>query len=155
MKKSKKDKHFVHRAYYEGGQDALKAFLKDQLVYPAIAVKNRIQGDVKLRFEVDFKGNVHRVKVIAGIGYGCDEEAVRIAKLLVYKVPKTYKLKVGFKKKLNVHFRLKEEKVVKNLQPEMRKSINYNYSITQTPKVGTKKKQSSYSYSIKMRDNRQ
>lgn len=109
MSREKKDKDFVHRAYYEGGSEALKKFVSENLKYPEKARNEGIQGTVKLRFEVDYKGKVHHVKVISGIGYGCDEEAIRIASLLEYKVPKTFKLKVGFQKKLNIHFRLKKE----------------------------------------------
>ena len=99
MKKSKKDKDFVHKAYYKGGTEALRAFISKEMQYPEEAKKHNIQGTVKLAFEVNYKGAVHHVKVISSVGYGCDEEAVRLATLLKYEVPKTYKLRIGFKKK--------------------------------------------------------
>jgi len=50
--------------------------LKD-LVYPEEAAKNKIEGRVMVSFVVDEKGNVTKPTVITGIGYGCDEAAVK------------------------------------------------------------------------------
>lgn len=50
--------------------------LKD-LVYPEEATKNKIEGKVLVSFIVDEKGNVTKPTVIRGIGYGCDEAAVK------------------------------------------------------------------------------
>lgn len=138
-KKERKDKDFIHRAYYEGGATAMKKFIADNLIYPEKAKKQGVQGAVKIQFEINHKGKVHRVKVISGLGYGCDEEAIRLAELLEFTVPKTYKLKVGFKKKLSIHFKLK--KVTKPKQKTT--NIQYNY-------VVTSKKSKAYAYSIKI-----
>ena len=48
--------------------------------YPEEARKNDIEGRVMLRVYVGATGRVERVKVLKGIGYGCDESAVRHAK---------------------------------------------------------------------------
>ena len=136
-KKEKKDRDFVYTAFYEGGSSAMSKFISSKMKYPEEAQKKGIQGTVKLQFDIDHKGRVHRVKVLSGLGSGCDEEAIRLTELLKFKVPKTYKLKVGFKKKISIHFKLK--KVVK---PKAKK-VQYNY-------VVTTKKSTSYSYSIKI-----
>jgi periplasmic protein TonB len=48
--------------------------------YPAEARKNDIEGRVMLRVYVGASGRVEKVRVIKGIGYGCDKSAVRHAK---------------------------------------------------------------------------
>ena len=48
--------------------------------YPEAARKNDIEGRVMLRVYVGLSGRVEKVKVIKGIGFGCDESAVRHAK---------------------------------------------------------------------------
>lgn len=48
--------------------------------YPAEARKNDIEGRVMLRVYVGLSGRVEKVIVLKGIGYGCDESAVRHAK---------------------------------------------------------------------------
>lgn len=47
------------------------------ITYPQRAREQGIQGDVILRVSLDEKGHVHDVKVIAGLGYGLDEVAIR------------------------------------------------------------------------------
>lgn len=113
MKKEKKDKHFIHKPTYPGGPAAFKEFIKKQLKYPQQALDNNVEGTVSVRLDIDHKGAVADVKVIAGPGYGCNEEAVRICKLLKFEVPKHRNVKVLFHKKLNIHFKLPKQKQVK------------------------------------------
>ncbi|MFA5971879.1 MAG: TonB family protein [Lentimicrobiaceae bacterium] len=66
---------------FVGGQKAKDAFFVSNLNYPKKAEENGISGIVYVSFKVDEKGNVSDVKVLRGIGGGCDEEAVRLIKL--------------------------------------------------------------------------
>ncbi len=59
------------------GFDTFYAHLADQIVYPDSARKYGIEGKVFVRFIISDAGNLGCVKVIEGIGYGCDEEAAR------------------------------------------------------------------------------
>jgi protein TonB len=44
--------------------------------YPDEAEQLGIEGDVKLRVELDEKGHVHGIKVLSGLGHGLDQTAV-------------------------------------------------------------------------------
>lgn len=66
---------------FSGGQKAFDAFLTKNLVYPQKAVEKGITGIVYISFSVDKKGNVSDLRVLRGIGGGCDEEAIRVIKL--------------------------------------------------------------------------
>jgi len=44
--------------------------------YPAEAEQLGVEGPVKLRVELDDKGQVHGIKVLAGLGHGLDQAAV-------------------------------------------------------------------------------
>jgi len=66
---------------FTGGQKALDAFLISNLRYPKSAKDAGITGKVYVSFLIDKAGNVTNVKVLRGIGGGCDEEAVRVIKL--------------------------------------------------------------------------
>lgn len=44
--------------------------------YPAEAEQLGVEGDVKLRVELDDKGHVHGIKVLNGLGHGLDQAAV-------------------------------------------------------------------------------
>ncbi|HEY2745693.1 MAG TPA: energy transducer TonB [Polyangia bacterium] len=44
--------------------------------YPAEAEQLGVEGDVKLRVELDDKGHVHGIKVLSGLGHGLDQAAM-------------------------------------------------------------------------------
>lgn len=61
-----------------GGMTAFYEYIKDNLEYPRQARRMGVQGKVFLEFIVDKDGSITDVKVVRGIGAGCDEEAIRI-----------------------------------------------------------------------------
>ena len=67
---------------FAGGMNALLKFLQKNLHYPAPAVNSGIMGKVYMQFVVGQDGNISKVDVLKGIGFGCDEEAERVVKLM-------------------------------------------------------------------------
>jgi len=67
---------------YPGGDIARIQFLQDNIVYPQMARESGIQGTVYVTFVVERTGAVTDVRVLRGIGGGCDEEAVRVIKAM-------------------------------------------------------------------------
>lgn len=65
---------------YPGGDEARLLFLRRNLRYPEIAMKSGVQGVVVLLFIIEKDGTLSDIKVEKGIGAGCDEEAMRVAK---------------------------------------------------------------------------
>lgn len=63
---------------FPGGNDALFAYIAKELKYPEQAIEEGIEGVVFVTFVVEADGKITGVKVIRGIGGGCDEEAVRV-----------------------------------------------------------------------------
>nr|MBC7613588.1 TonB family protein [Pseudopedobacter sp.] len=63
---------------FPGGLKEFQKFLSENLKYPAKARENNIQGRVFLHFTVEKDGSLSDIKVVRGIGSGCDEEAVRV-----------------------------------------------------------------------------
>jgi protein TonB len=57
-----------------GGMDSLEM----RLIYPDSALNNGIEGKVIVVAQIDTLGNPTNIKIIRGIGYGCDEEAIRV-----------------------------------------------------------------------------
>jgi protein TonB len=72
---------------FPGGDKRRNRFLATNLVYPELATKYGIQGTVYIQFVIDADGFVTNVKVLQGIGGGCDEEAVRVVKLMPKWIP--------------------------------------------------------------------
>lgn len=67
---------------YHGGMEALAKFLGDNLKYPHIAKESGILGTVVVQFVVEKDGSVGDVKVIRGLGGGCNEEAIRVISMM-------------------------------------------------------------------------
>ena len=107
-----KEKKFVKKAEYPGGSEALKKFVKKNLRYPQEAVLHRVEGKVLLKYEVNDKGKVHSAVVLNGIGYGCDEEAKRIVKLLKYPSQINKGVRINTKFKIAIHFNLPKAKPI-------------------------------------------
>jgi TonB family protein len=63
---------------FPGGMDAMLSFIRDGIRYPAMAKEAGVQGKVICQFVIDQDGRISQVKVLRGIGYGCDEEALRV-----------------------------------------------------------------------------
>ncbi|MFC0774410.1 energy transducer TonB [Terrimonas alba] len=70
---------------YSGGQTALENYISNNIQYPQDAIDNNVEGVVKVQFGVDENGNVTNVSTVGNkIGYGLEEEAIRV----VSKMPK-------------------------------------------------------------------
>ena len=65
---------------FPNGQEALMLYIAKQVKYPAEAKKAGAQGRVFIGFIVEPDGSLSDFKVLRGIGYGCDEEALRVVK---------------------------------------------------------------------------
>lgn len=61
-----------------GGLAGWSSYLSKNLKYPSQARRMGIEGTTYLTFIVNTDGSIQDVKVVRGIGGGCDEEAVRV-----------------------------------------------------------------------------
>ncbi len=62
----------------EGGMAAFLGWVAKQIKYPTQARRMGVEGKVYVQFVVDKDGTLTDVKVVRGIGAGCDEEAIRV-----------------------------------------------------------------------------
>ncbi|HEY0769113.1 MAG TPA: TonB family protein, partial [Sphingobacteriaceae bacterium] len=65
---------------FPGGEKAFSAYIADNIKYPELAKANKISGRVFVSFIVEKDGELTDIKVLRGLGYGTDEEAIRILK---------------------------------------------------------------------------
>ncbi len=63
---------------FPGGMAKLMGYLGNNIKYPPFAKETNIQGRVFINFVVEPDGKISNVKVLRGIGGGCDEEAIRV-----------------------------------------------------------------------------
>jgi protein TonB len=67
---------------FPGGAGKMMEFIAKNIKYPPMARESGIQGRVFINFVVEPNGSVTNVKVLRGIGGGCDEEAIRVVEAM-------------------------------------------------------------------------
>jgi periplasmic protein TonB len=67
---------------FEGGYEAMMAFIRKNMRYPASARRMGIDGTVYVSFVVGKDGAINDVKVLRGISADCDKEAVRVVQAM-------------------------------------------------------------------------
>jgi periplasmic protein TonB len=72
---------------FPGGVFALRNFVDYNIRYPVEAEKSKIQGKVVVGFVVSKTGKVTNVKIIRGIDFFLDVEAMRVVHLLPDFIP--------------------------------------------------------------------
>jgi TonB family protein len=140
---NRKDKKFLKLPKYPGGKPALKKFIFENLKYPDQALENKIEGIVYVKYKVSALGEVISANVTKGIGYGCDEEAIRLCKILKYEKAKNRGIRVVSTIRSRIVFRL----------PAAKASVSYQYKKSENKSQGKKtpakeKQETSYSYTI-------
>ena len=146
MSKPRKDEP-LKTPLYKGGMAALKKFITQNLVYPQQALDAKIEGDVEVAYDVDGLGRIKNVKILSGLGYGCDEEVIRLINSLVYQTAINKGRNTLTHKKLKINFKLPAPKP---------KGLSLNYELKKevpdTRKVEAAKPTISYTISIKRKD---
>ena len=92
VEEKKPEKEEVFRAVeqmpqFPGGDAELMKFLRDNIVYPAMAQENNVQGKVIVQFVVTKTGDIGEVKVVKSVDRDLDNETVRLVKKLPKFIP--------------------------------------------------------------------
>jgi len=81
--------------------------LTKKINYPTIAKQSGLEGKVFAMAFVDEQGNVGKVKIIKGLGGGCDEEVIRVLSSSKFKPGLLEGKPVKVKTTISVVFKLK------------------------------------------------
>ena len=140
---------FLKYPEYPGGKTLLNQYIQDNLVYPADALKHNIEGNVLLSAEINDNGEIHEIRVDKGLGYGCDEEAVRLLKGIHFGGVSNPGIRLKTTKKFRIPFKIKKEKGLKEINYSLKKDSAksdttekhavkqvYNYTISWNPDSG-------------------
>ena len=121
---------------YTGGEKAMRKYVAENIKYPQEAKDKNISGRVFVGFVIEKDGSVSNVKVVRGIGGGCDEEAARVIKgMPKWKPGKQDGKPVRVNYMMPVFFKLddsqptKSEKKEKASNPDMTPDKNGVYQI--------------------------
>ena len=96
---------------YPGGYEAMFDFINANLVYPQEAIDAEIEGRVFISFVVEEDGSVSSIRLLRGIGYGCDEAAMDVVRKMPKWEPATQRGKpVRVQYQLPFNFKLENKK---------------------------------------------
>ena len=125
---------------YPGGLPELYRFLSQNIKYPKEAADAKIVGRVFIKFKILKDGSIEDISVLKSIGHGCDEEAIRVIKLMpkwkpgmqdgetidtYFNLPIVFKLdnKVGYSKSEKI----KDDDLLMNIKIESQDSTQTTY----------------------------
>lgn len=97
----------VKPASFPGGKDSLAAYLKENLRYPQSAIKDSVEGEVRVRFSVRPDGSISNVKVVSSVDPRLDEEAIRVVQSMPKWEPASHGENTPFV--LPIHFTLRQD----------------------------------------------
>jgi len=144
MSKPKDKDDFMRTPQYPGGDEAIKKFVAKNLKYPQEALAAKIEGKVIVEYQVNDNGKVLKPTILKGLGYGCDEEAMRVISLMRYGKVKNRGIRVKVTKRTSINFKLPK--------------ININYTVSKENKPAETKnktdsdnKESGYSYTLNIK----
>lgn len=72
---------------FPGGEVARLRYLSENLQYPTLAREAGISGAVYVSFVVEKDGQISNIRILRGIGGGCDEEALRVVSEMPKWIP--------------------------------------------------------------------
>jgi TonB family protein len=119
---------------FPGGIKAMYKFIEDNMRYPEPARRANVEGKVFLTFVVNSDGSIQNIQVLKGLGFGCDEEAIRVMK----QTPKWIPGEKADGEKVNVKYNLPISFVL----PKNEKELSANVSVSK-PKATTAVQRSS------------
>lgn len=139
FEKKKKKTKFLEKPLYPGGTKALREFVSAHLQYPQDAMDQRIEGVVTVSYQVNDDGIVENATVTKSLCPSCDEEALRLVRMLRYDKARNRGIRLKMNSKLNIHFRLAPAPQGQTI----------SYTMTSSPQKSSKHKSSGgYNYSI-------
>lgn len=69
-------------AEFQGGMTEMFNFIGKNLKYPKPAVKANVTGKVFVKMIIEKDGTISSPSIVKGIGFGCDEEVMRVVSLM-------------------------------------------------------------------------
>ena len=74
--------HVEEMPAFPGGEEAMMKFIGNKIKYPGAAQRENIQGLVVVTFVVAPNGEIKDTQVLKGLGFGTEEEALRVVKMM-------------------------------------------------------------------------
>ncbi|MDR1089981.1 MAG: TonB family protein [Prevotella sp.] len=117
-------------AQFTGGENNFYKYLSDNIKYPPVLIKIKLEGSLDLKFTIDKQGKVKNIEIIRGFDPDADDEVLRVVRTMPAWIPaKENEETVDYIHHLTVAFTLTEglieqsEKPVEEPTPETAKTV--------------------------------
>ena len=91
-----------------GGKSQLKYFIDQELIYPEVALQRNTEGNCRIRYFVDNKGQISHIKFLSNVSPECDEETLRIFKMIEWDPASKIGIPVADSGTFEVEYNLKK-----------------------------------------------
>ncbi|MGV8091901.1 MAG: energy transducer TonB [Mangrovibacterium sp.] len=92
---------------FKGGEEALREFVEELIIYPLSAIKDSLEGKVYVTYIIDTLGFTREHYIEKGIRDDLNKEALRVAQLIKYEKPAMLKGKpILFYETIPIKFKL-------------------------------------------------
>lgn len=83
--KQNMDVIYSKEAHYKGDIKEMYKTIYNSLIFPEAAKKANLRDTMLVSFDVNFDGKVQDVRIIKGVGYGIDEQVLKIIPTLPFE----------------------------------------------------------------------
>jgi len=112
---------------YPGGYISLMNFISENIKYPEIAKANGVQGETLLIFIIEKDGTISKIEVLKSLSKECDEEAIRVLKLMPkWESGKNKNKPIRFKMNMPISFLLTNDKGNDSIYSSCEENPEYN-----------------------------
>jgi TonB family protein len=116
---------------FPGGIEAMFKYLGENIKYPAAATRANVQGEVFASFVVSTQGEIKDIQILKGIGFGADEESIRVVSAMPRWTPG---MQDG--KPVNVRYNVP---IAFQLDADGSPKVSYTVSESDAPMIGAPK----------------
>lgn len=100
--------HIAPHPVFTNNSINLAGFIAANLKYPDAAIKQNVSGTVKLGFIVETHGKISNLTVLNSVGAGCNEEAIRLVRLLKWMPGVRDNMAVRTRMSISINFSLEQ-----------------------------------------------
>lgn len=103
---------------FNGGENGFYKYLADNIKYPPILIKIKLEGSLDLKFKIDKEGKVRDVKIIRGFDPDADDEVLRVLQSMPSWIPaKENDVEVEYTHNLTVIFTITDGLIEESKKP--------------------------------------
>ena len=100
----------IEPAYFTAGKSQMKDFIRQEMIYPKIALRNKTEGTVELSFVINVDGTTSQLKIKKSVSKEIDDEAIRIFKKMEWSPALNYGHPIVSSHNLPIKFSIRKYK---------------------------------------------